>query len=64
MTDQTKNSDWALYKRLFVYVLQHKAMYALAISGFVLYAASAPLLAHLMVVIEATYSDLIMAARF
>jgi len=63
MTEQTNNTDWALYKRLFVYVLQHKALYALAIFGFVLYAASAPLLAHLMVVIEATYSDPTMAAR-
>lgn len=64
MTDPTNNTDWALYKRLFVYVLQHKALYALAILGFVLYASSAPLLAHLMVVIEATYSDPTMAARF
>ena len=64
MTDPTSNTDWALYKRLFVYVLQHKALYALAIFGFVLYASSAPLLAHLMVIIEATYSDPTMAARF
>lgn len=64
MTDQTNNTDWALYKRLFVYVLQHKALYALAIFGFVLYASSAPLLAHLMVVIEATYTNPTMDARF
>lgn len=50
-------SDWALYKRLFSYVLTQKAAYLLAILGFMLYALTAPLLAHLMVVIEETYHN-------
>jgi subfamily B ATP-binding cassette protein MsbA len=48
-------SDWALYKRLFSYVLTQKGAYFLAIIGFILYASTAPLLAHLMVLIEKTY---------
>lgn len=63
MTDKNSNTDWALYKRLFAYVLQQKGLYFLAILGFVLYAASAPLLAHLMVVIEATYQEPTIEAR-
>jgi subfamily B ATP-binding cassette protein MsbA len=50
-------TDWALYKRLFSYVLSQKAAYSLAIFGFMLYALTAPLLAHLMVVIEETYHN-------
>jgi len=56
-------SDWALYKRLFSYVLTQKAAYLLAILGFMLYALTAPLLAHLMVVIEETYHNPTDAAR-
>jgi len=49
-------SDWALYKRLLSYVFQHKAMYGIALMGFCLYAATAPLLAQLMAEIEKTYN--------
>lgn len=62
---QTENqTDWALYKRLFSYVLSQKAAYLLAILGFILYALTAPLLAHLMVVIEETYHAPSDIARF
>jgi len=49
-------SDWALYKRLLSYVFQHKGMYGIALMGFCLYAATAPLLAQLMAEIEKTYN--------
>ena len=64
MTQIENQSDWALYKRLFSYVLTQKASYLLAILGFMLYAGTAPLLAHLMVVIEATYHNPTDLARF
>jgi len=57
MAKEIQASDWALYKRLFSYVLEYKALFFLAIFGFALYASSAPMLAHLMVVIEETYHD-------
>lgn len=64
MTQNSNPTDWALYKRLFAYVLRMKTSYGLAILGFALYAGTAPLLAHLMVVIEATYHNPTEAARF
>ncbi|WP_396586303.1 lipid A export permease/ATP-binding protein MsbA [Bermanella sp. R86510] len=57
MAKEIQASDWALYKRLFSYVLEYKALFFLSIFGFALYASSAPMLAHLMVIIEATYHD-------
>ncbi len=56
-------SDWALYKRLLSYVFQHKGMYGIAIMGFCLYAATAPLLAQLMAEIEKTYNAPTVDAR-
>ncbi|WNL40379.1 lipid A export permease/ATP-binding protein MsbA [Halomonas sp. PAMB 3232] len=44
MTD----SSWALYKRLLEYVKPHWKMFALAIIGFVIYAASSTALAEMM----------------
>lgn len=64
MKQQEIQSDWALYKRLFSYVLTQKGAYILAIFGFILYALTAPLLAHLMVVIEETYRNPTEVARF
>ncbi|MFT6154009.1 MAG: subfamily B ATP-binding cassette protein MsbA [Bermanella sp.] len=64
MKQQETQSDWALYKRLFSYVLTQKAAYSLAITGFIIYASTAPLLAHLMVVIEETYRNPTDSARF
>jgi len=56
-------SDWALYKRLLSYVFQHKGMYGIAIMGFCMYAATAPLLAQLMAEIEKTYNAPTVDAR-
>ncbi|EAT13315.1 lipid A export permease/ATP-binding protein MsbA [Bermanella marisrubri] len=64
MTETPSSSDWALYKRLFSYVLKYKLMFFVAIFGFALYASSAPMLAHLMVVIEATYHNPTEWSRF
>jgi subfamily B ATP-binding cassette protein MsbA len=64
MNQPQNQTDWTLYKRLFAYVLRMKGSYALALLGFALYAGTAPLLAHLMVVIEATYKNPEEAARF
>ena len=51
------SSDWALYKRLLSYAFQQKGMYIIAMLGFALYAATAPMLAHLMDLIEQAYND-------
>ncbi len=56
-------SDWALYRRLLSYVFQHKGMYGIALLGFCLYAATAPLLAQLMAEIETTYNSPTVDAR-
>lgn len=64
MSEPSTSSDWALYKRLFSYVLTLKGQYSLAILGFTLYAVTAPLLAHLMVLIEETYHSPTDVARF
>jgi subfamily B ATP-binding cassette protein MsbA len=56
-------TDWALYKRLLSYVFQHKGMYGIALLGFCLYAATAPLLAQLMAEIEKTYENPTVEAR-
>lgn len=64
MKTPNPQTDWTLYKRLFSYVLQQKGIYAIAILGFALYAATAPMLAHLMDLIEATYQDPTLQARF
>jgi len=64
MKEIETQSDWALYKRLFSYVLTQKGTYLLAIIGFIFYASTAPLLAHLMVVIEETYHNPTNTARY
>lgn len=64
MTETPTSSDWALYKRLFSYVMKYKLMFVVAIFGFALYASSAPMLAHLMVVIESTYHNPTEWSRF
>ena len=64
MKEIETQSDWALYKRLFSYVLTQKGMYLLAIIGFIFYASTAPLLSHLMVVIEETYHNPTNTARY
>ncbi len=56
-------TDWALYKRLLSYVFQHKGLYGIALLGFCLYAATAPLLAQLMAEIEKTYENPTVDAR-
>mgnify|MGYP000299187554 CR=1 FL=1 len=56
-------TDWALYKRLLSYVFQHKGLYGVALLGFCLYAATAPLLAQLMAEIEKTYENPTVDAR-
>lgn len=63
MKDQINLSDWALYKRLLGYVFQQKFLYFIAILGFGIYASTAPMLAHLMDLIEQTYQDPTLEAR-
>lgn len=63
MNDISKLTDWALYKRLLGYVFQQKGLYFLAILGFCIYASTAPMLAHLMDLIEQTYQDPTIEAR-
>lgn len=46
-----------LYKRLLTYVWPHKAAFLCAVLGFVIYAASNPLLAHMMGELEKTLSN-------
>ncbi len=57
MKQTEKTSDWALYKRLLAYVFEQKAFYLIALLGFCLYAVTAPMLAHLMDMIEAAYKE-------
>ena len=52
-----ETSDWALYKRLLTYAFQQKGMYLIAMLGFALYASTAPMLAHLMDLIEEAYEN-------
>ena len=52
-----KESTGYLYKRLLTYVLPHKFAFLLAIIGFIIYAASNPLLAHMMGLMEETLND-------
>jgi subfamily B ATP-binding cassette protein MsbA len=52
-----ETSDWALYKRLLSYAFQQKGMYIIALFGFALYASTAPMLAHLMDLIEEAYEN-------
>ncbi len=63
MKDQVNLTDWALYKRLLGYVFQQKVLYFIAILGFGIYASTAPMLAHLMDLIEQTYKDPTLEAR-
>ncbi|MFY9179789.1 MAG: lipid A export permease/ATP-binding protein MsbA [Venatoribacter sp.] len=53
----TEQSTGRLYRRLLSYVFPHKLPFLLAILGFVIYAASNPLLAHMMGVLEQTLKD-------
>ncbi|MEX2469948.1 MAG: lipid A export permease/ATP-binding protein MsbA [Pseudohongiellaceae bacterium] len=41
-TPREREAGWALYRRLFSYVLQHKATIALALFGYLIFAASTP----------------------
>lgn len=41
-TPREREAGWALYRRLFSYVLQHKGVIALALFGYLLFAASTP----------------------
>ena len=43
-----------LYRRLLSYVWPHKGAFFLSVVGFIIFAASQPLLAHLMGVVEET----------
>lgn len=52
-----ETSDWALYKRLLSYAFQQKGMYLIAMLGFAIYASTAPMLAHLMDLIEEAYEN-------
>jgi subfamily B ATP-binding cassette protein MsbA len=63
MNDISKLTDWALYKRLLGYVFQQKGLYFIAILGFCIYASTAPMLAHLMDLIEQTYQNPTAEAR-
>lgn len=63
MKDTSKLTDWALYKRLLGYVFQQKGLYFIAILGFCIYASTAPMLAHLMDLIEQTYQNPTIEAR-
>lgn len=53
----TKSSTPYLYKRLLTYVLPNKFAFLLAILGFIIYASSNPLLAHMMGLLERTLKD-------
>lgn len=53
----TKSSTGYLYKRLLTYVLPNKLAFLLAVFGFIIYAASNPLLAHMMGLLEQTLND-------
>lgn len=53
----TKSSTGYLYKRLLTYVLPSKFAFFLAIVGFLIYAASSPLLAHMMGLLEKTLNE-------
>ncbi|GAA6133536.1 lipid A export permease/ATP-binding protein MsbA [Oceaniserpentilla sp. 4NH20-0058] len=63
MKQSEATTDWALYKRLLGFVFQQKAMYAIAMLGFCIYASTAPMLAHLMDLIEQTYQTPTIEAR-
>lgn len=63
MNDNSNLTDWALYKRLLGYVFQQKGLYLIAILGFCIYASTAPMLAHLMDLIEQTYQNPTVEAR-
>lgn len=63
MKESNTTTDWALYKRLFGYVFQQKATYLVAMLGFCIYASTAPMLAHLMDLIEETYQNPTVEAR-
>lgn len=63
MKNNSTSTDWALYKRLMGYVFQQKALYGIAMLGFCIYASTAPMLAHLMDVIEQTYQNPTIEAR-
>lgn len=63
MNDNSNLTDWALYKRLLGYVFQQKGLYLIAILGFCIYASTAPMLAHLMDLIEQTYHNPTVEAR-
>lgn len=57
MSEQKPSSDWALYKRLLAYLADHKALFSIAVVGFIIYSSSSALLAHMMVLIEDAYKN-------
>ena len=54
---KNKHSTGHIYKRLLSYVWPHKLPFIVAIIGFLMYASSNPLLAHLMGTLEETLSN-------
>ena len=63
MSNQETYSDWALYKRLLAFLIAHKKAFIVAILGFAMYASSAPMMAHMMDMIENAYHNPTAEAR-
>lgn len=57
MSKKNTPSDWALYKRLLAFLAAHKGKFTVAIIGFAMYASSAPMMAHMMDMIEGAYHN-------
>lgn len=57
MSKNNSTSDWALYKRLLAFLAGHKGKFVIAILGFAMYASSAPMMAHMMDMIEDAYHN-------
>lgn len=52
-----QDNDWLIYRRLLRYVMKYKFQFMLSIIGFGIFAASAPLLAHMMKVIADVFNN-------
>jgi subfamily B ATP-binding cassette protein MsbA len=52
-----KSNDWQLYKRLLAYVVPYKAPIFFSLIGFILYASAAPMLAHMISLLEDALSN-------
>lgn len=61
---QTSLSDWRVYRRLLGYTAKYKWAFALSILGFAVYASTAPMLAHLMEIIERAVREPTEATRW